>query len=411
LAKIIPFKGFLPPKSLAKIVSSPPYDVLSSDEARNMVKKNDKSFLRVIKPEVDFSKTEKSSNDFLHYHASNNLKNYISRGTLLQDNNDSLYVYQISMGSHTQTGIVAAVSIKEYNDGLIKKHEFTRPDKEDDRTMHMEKTKANTGPVFLTFKNNGEFNHYLSNIMIREKDIDFEAEDGTKHILWKVADKDFLTSIISYFKKINSLYIADGHHRAASASRLLKMYHSNNPNHIGVEPYNYFLATIFPHDQVKILSYNRLVKDLAGNNEEQFFNKVKEKFYVVKLSDRKEPKKRRNFSMYLNNHWYALKAKANLNSKDSVESLDASILQTHILDPILKISDSRTNDRIDFVGGARGLEELERRCHLDSKVAFALFPVLIDDLLKVADEGKIMPPKSTWFEPKLRSGLIVRLLE
>ena len=189
------------------------------------------------------------------------------------------------------------------------------------------------------------------------------------------------------------------------------MYHSNNPNHIGDEPYNYFLATIFPHDQVKILSYNRLVKDLAGNNEKQFFNKVKEKFDVVKLSDRKEPKKRRNFSMYLNNHWYALKAKANLNSKDSVENLDASILQTHILDPILKISDSRTNDRIDFVGGARGLEELERRCHLDSKVAFALFPVLIDDLLKVADEGKIMPPKSTWFEPKLRSGLIVRLLD
>ena len=411
MAKILPFKGCLPPSSLAKIVSSPPYDVLSSDEARAMVKRNKKSFLRVIKPEVDFIKTNEPKKDALYDHASENLKGYISDGTFVQEKDDSFYVYQISIDNHIQTGIIAAVSVEEYDDSLIKKHEFTRPEKEDDRTLHIKKTGANTGPVFLTFRNDGDFKDHLSIITSREKDISFKAEDNTIHSLWKVKDEEFLSNMRSYFQAIDCLYIADGHHRAASASRIQKIRASDNPDHDGNEPYNYFLATIFPHDEVKILGYNRLVKDLAGLNEEQFFNKLKNDFQVTNLSKRKSPDERLNFSMYLNGQWYALKPYKHILSEDLVRGLDASILQEHILDPILQINDPRTDDRIDFVGGARGLDELERRCQSDAKVAFALYPVLIDDLLDVSDEGKVMPPKSTWFEPKLRSGLVVRLLD
>lgn len=411
LAKILPFKGYLPPPSLAKVVSSPPYDVLSSDEAREMVKKNDRSFLRVVKPEVDFTIKDEPQHEDLHQHAANNLDQYISAGNLLKDEDESFYVYQISMGMHMQTGIIAAVSIEEYDGSLIKRHEFTRPEKEDDRTMHIDITGANTGPVFLTFRNNGGFKHQLSDIISREKDISFKAEDDTVHSIWKVKDAALINGIRSYFKTLDCLYIADGHHRAASASRIQKTRSNNNPYHNGNESYNYFLATIFPHDQVQILAYNRLVKDLGGLSEEQFLNAIESKFQVKNLSKREVPNKKLNFTMYFIDQWYALEVKPEIISDDSALALDAAILQEHILGPILKITDPRTDNRIDFVGGSRGLEELEHRCKSNAKVAFALYPVSIDDLLRVSDDDKVMPPKSTWFEPKLRSGLVVRLLD
>ena len=411
MAKILPFKGFLPPASLAKLVSSPPYDTLSSDEARSKIKNNNKSFLRVIKPEVDFKIGAEPSGRKLHEHAATNLNNYISNGNLLEDKDQYLYIYQISMGAHVQTGIIAAVSIEEYDSGIIKKHEFTRPEKEDDRTMHIQVTKANTGPVFLTFRNDGSFNNQISGVINRDKDISFEADDGTLHSIWRIQDSNIINEIREYFKRVQSLYIADGHHRAASASRVHKEMTKNEPKHNFRESYNYFLATIFPHDEMQIMGYNRVVEDLCGLSNEQFISKLRENFDIQKLSNKRGPKERFSFTMLLGNCWYCLTAKQKIIKQDSVLRLDASILQNHILEPILKIEDPRTDKRIEFVGGIRGLEELERKCSSNAKVAFALYPVSIEDLFRVSDDNKVMPPKSTWFEPKLRSGLIVRFLD
>lgn len=411
MAKILPFKGFLPPASLAELVSSPPYDTLSSDEARSRTKNNNKSFLRIIKPEVDFKIGTEPSGSKLHEHAATNLSNYISNGNLIEDKDQCLYIYQISMGAHVQTGIIAAVSVEEYDSGIIKKHEYTRPEKEDDRTMHIQVTKANTGPVFLTFRNDGSFNNQISGVINRDRDISFEADDGTLHSIWRIQDSNTINEISAYFKRVRSLYIADGHHRAASASRVHKGMTKNKPIENVRESYNYFLATIFPHDEMQIMGYNRVVKDLCGLSDEQFIGKLRENFDIQKLSTKRGPKERFSFTMLLGNSWYCLTAKKQIIKEDSVLRLDASILQNHILKPILKIEDPRTDKRIEFVGGIRGLEELERRCSSDVKVAFALYPVSIEDLFRVSDDNKVMPPKSTWFEPKLRSGLIVRFLD
>jgi len=411
MAIIQPFRGYLPPPDIAKKVSSPPYDVLSSDEAREMVQNNSDSFLRIIKPEVDYSLGNEPEGEALHHHAAENLDAFIKSGKLHQDENPCFYIYQISMAQHTQTGIIAAVSVQEYNQGLIKKHEFTHPDKENDRTRHIEITNANTGPVLLTFRNDGEFQNQIADISNQETDIIFQADDGTTHSLWKITSPSILESLSRYFESIPALYIADGHHRAASASRVQKIRQNNNPQHHGDESYNYFLSVIFPHDEMQIQGYNRLVKDLIGLSEDQFLELIKTSFTLTQLPNPQKPDNRHTFSMYLNGNWYQLKAKDKIISDDSIAGLDASILQNYLLDPVLEIDDPRTNKRIDFVGGIRGMEELERRCSLNAKVAFALHPVSIDELLTVADAGKVMPPKSTWFEPKLRSGLVVRLLD
>jgi len=411
LAEIKPFQGYLPSPELAKKISSPPYDVLSSDEARFIVRGNNDSFLRIIKPETDYEPRNEPEKEALHHHAAENLAEFIKSGRVIQDDEPYFYIYRISMDSHIQTGIIAAVSVQEYNQGLIKKHEHTRPEKEIDRTLHVEITNANTGPVFLTFKNTGGFQNQISNIINQKKDITFQADDRTVHTLWKIKSSKILESLKRYFESIPALYIADGHHRAASAARVQKIRKSNNSRHQGNEPYNYFLSVIFPHDEVQILGYNRVIKDLAGLNKDQFLRLIQNSFTLIPLSERQIPGNQYTFSMYLNNKWYKLIAKDEIITDDSVLGLDASILQDHLLNPILKINDPRTNKRIDFVGGVRGLEELEHRCSLDAKVAFALYPVTIDELLDVADEGKVMPPKSTWFEPKLRSGLVVRLLD
>ena len=411
MSVIKPFQGYLPPPEIANKVSSPPYDTLSSDEAREMVQNNSDSFLRIIKPEIDYSPGVEPDSETLHHHAAENLQTFIRSGKLQKDKNLSLYIYQISMDQHTQTGIIAAVSVQEYNEGLIKKHEFTRPEKENNRTRHFEITNANTGPVLLTFRNNGTFQDQIPDITNLGPDITFQADDGTNHRLWKITSPKILESLNHYFESIPALYIADGHHRAASASRVQKIRQGNNPQHQGNESYNYFLSVIFPHDEMQIQGYNRLVKDLAGLSDDRFLDLIKTNFIIEKLPNVQSPRQRHTFSMYLNGNWYRLNAKNKIISDDPVAGLDASILQDHLLNPFLEIDDPRTNNRIDFVGGIRGLEELERRCSLDAKVAFALHPVSIDELLIVADADKVMPPKSTWFEPKLRSGLVVRLLD
>ena len=411
MALIKPFRGYRPPADLAHKITSPPYDVMTSNEARDMVQNNNDSFLRVIKPEIDFSPENEPKGDDLHNHAKHNLLDYIEKGNLVQDANSCFYLYQITMGNHTQTGIMAAVSIAEYNEGLIKKHEFTQPEKEDDRTRHIEITNANTGPVFLTYRNDGKLKNVTLEILNSHPDISFTADDGTFHTLWKVENKIRVERLINYFQAMPALYIADGHHRAASAARVQKFREDANSNHTGDESYNYFLSVIFPHDEMQILDYNRVVKDLNGLTEEQFHESIKENFDVVPIPHPPLPIPENNYSMHINGKWYQLEALAHVKSDDPVEGLAASILQKYLLTPILDIDDPRTNKRIDFVGGIRGMEELERRCQTDCTVAFALPPVSIEQLLSVADSGQVMPPKSTWFEPKLRSGMVVRMLE
>ena len=411
MALIKPFRGYRPPADLAHKITSPPYDVMTSDEARDMVQNNNDSFLRVIKPEIDFSPENEPKGDDLHNHAKHNLLDYIEKGNLIQDANFCFYLYQITMGNHTQTGIMAAVSIAEYNEGLIKKHEFTQPEKEDDRTRHIEITNANTGPVFLTYRNDGKLKNVTLEILNSHPDISFTADDGTFHTLWKVENKIQVERLINYFQAIPALYIADGHHRAASAARVQKLREDANPNHTGDEPYNYFLSVIFPHDEMQILDYNRVVKDLNRLTEEQFFESVNVNFEINPIPNLPLPIPKNNYSMHINGKWYQLETKDHIKSDDPVEGLEASILQKYLLTPILDIDDPRTNKRIDFVGGIRGMEELERRCQTGCAVAFALPPVSIGQLLSVADSGQVMPPKSTWFEPKLRSGMVVRMLE
>ena len=410
MADIKPFQGYRPIPNMAVKISSPPYDVISSDEARDMVQNNSHSFLRVIKPEIDFETGSEPKGDALHYHGCENLQKLISEGTLIKDNKTCFYIYQIQMGKHVQIGVIAAVSIKEYNNELIKKHELTRPDKENDRTRHIDITNANTGPVFLTFRNDGQFQNIVSDIKNQSPEIFFIAEDKTTHTLWKTNSSGQIDILREYFQSISALYIADGHHRAASASRVQKIRQEGNPHHTGDESYNYFLAVIFPDDEMQILNYNRVVKDLNGLSEEEFLKAIESNFSLTPNSLPLNPLKANTFSMFLNERWYQLETKDHVQSDDLVKGLEASILQNNLFAPILNIDDPRTNKRIDFVGGIRGMKELEKRCREDCVAAFALPPVSIEQLLSVADSGKVMPPKSTWFEPKLRSGMVVRLI-
>tara|TARA_B100000029_G_scaffold157808_1_gene153150 strand:- start:4399 stop:5634 length:1236 start_codon:yes stop_codon:yes gene_type:complete len=411
MPQIKPFKGFLPPHDLAETISSPPYDVISENEARLIIKLYPHSFLRVIKPEIDFNSKSNLDSFTIHKRAKENLNNLIETKKLIQDEQESFYLYQIKQNSHIQTGIVATVSVDEYDSGIIKKHELTRPDKEDDRTMHINITNANTGPVFLTFKNDLSIQKILETIIIKKPSLSFQLKDKTLHKIWRVNSKQNIDKLINYFKQIDKFYIADGHHRAASASRVQKLRITNNKHHKGNEHYNYFLSVIFPDDEMNIIDYNRVVDGLNGLSVNKLITALKTHFDVNILPRSEKPNIPHNFSMYIDGKWYLLKTKNNILSKDPINNLDASILQNYILGPILNIKNPRTNNNIEFVGGIKGLEGIEKKCNTKTKVGFVLHPVLIDDLFKVSDLNKIMPPKSTWFEPKLRSGLIVRLLD
>jgi uncharacterized protein (DUF1015 family) len=412
MARIEPFRAWRPRPDTAEQIASPPYDVLSSDEARVMAADNPLSFLHVVKPEIDLDPGIDLYSDEVYAKGAENLGRLKSDGALIREERPALYLYRQRMGDHVQTGLVTGASIDEYESDLIKKHEFTRPKKEDDRTRHVEALNANTGPVFLTYRAQPEIDALVERLTGSDPTYDFTAPDGIQHVLWVVDEPAEVEALVAAFAEVPELYVADGHHRSAAATRVRAIRRQANPNHTGGEPYNFFLSVIFPHDQMLIMDYNRVVKETTGMDRGTFLERVKESFdisptWAVKPGDP------RTFGMYLAGQWYRLVAKdGSFPGDDPVESLDVAILQNNLLAPVLGIGDPRSDENIDFVGGIRGLEELEKR--VDSgewTVAFALHPTAIEQLFAVADAGTVMPPKSTWFEPKLRSGLIVRPLD
>jgi len=415
MVRIKPFKGLRPTPEHAADVASPPYDVLSSEEAREMARTNPNSFLHVVKPEIDLPPETDHYSDEVYNKAAENLKKLRSDGIVKQDSEDSYYLYQIQMGAHVQTGLVAVTSVDDYLENRVKKHEFTRPVKEDDRTRHIFTSGAQAGPVFCIFRSDPDLRKTFDKIISAEPEVNFIADDGVRHTLWPVCDKKLTSAITDAFAKFDSIYIADGHHRSAAGSRAAIQLREKNPNYSGDEEYNYFLTVIFPDDEMRIMAYHRVVKDLNGMPEDQFFNRINERFEVEKADSATdaEPSKPYEYAMFMDGQWYRLTANNDgIDLSDPVESLDVQVLSREVLQPLLGIEDPRTDPRIDFVGGIRGLGELEKLVNSGEwKVAFALHPTTVEQLLRVADANKVMPPKSTWFEPKLRSGMVVHLID
>ena len=418
MAIVKAFKGIRPVKELASKIAALPYDVMNSDEAREMVIGNSHSFLHVDRAEIDLDPSIDVHDPKVYEKARDNLYKMISDGEFVQDEKPCLYIYRQIMNGRSQTGIVFCASIDDYMNNVIKKHEFTRADKEQDRINHVDYCDANTGPIFLTYKEDQIASEiieaWIQNESKRKPIYNFVAEDGITHIVWVIDNDIIISELIDLFKEIDYLYIADGHHRSASAVKVGLKRRAENPNYTGDEEFNYFLAVAFPDNDLMVMDYNRVVKDLNGLTEEEFIKKLGEKFTVTE-SDTEgsvRPYKKHTFGMYLEKKWYLLEAKEGIyDEKDPIDSLDVAILQNNVLTPILGIEDVRTSDRIDFIGGIRGLKELEKRVHTDMKVAFSMYPTEVGDIMSVADIGEVMPPKSTWFEPKLRSGLFVHELK
>ena len=411
MSDIRPFKGIRPKLELVQEVASPPYDVLNSKEAKELAKDNSYSYLRVVKAEINFDTDIDSHSEEVYQKSAEVLQSFIRDGVLIQDETPCFYIYEITMGNHTQRGLMLGASVDEYEKGLIKKHEFTRPDKEDDRAHHVDVLNANTGPVMISYHANSEVDAHLETICTStEPTYSFTAEDGIKHVMWVVSNPEDVERIQKNFQNVEAMYVADGHHRSAAAFRVRNARREKNPDHTGDEPYNHFLAVAFPDNQLQILGYFRAVKDIADLTPGDFINKLGDYFDVSEVTD-PMPTKPTHFTMFLDGKWYNLLAKEDsFPADDPVLSLDVSILQKNLLEPVLNLFDIRTNDRIDFIGGIRGTKELEKRCNEDMRVAFALYPTSIGQLMSVADSGEVMPPKSTWFEPKLRSGMVTRSL-
>jgi len=404
VAILHPFSALRPPPERAKQVSSVPYDVVDTDEARQLAADNPLSFLHVSRPEIDLPEGTDIHSDAVYRRAADNFQNLIKNCPLENEELPSIYLYRLIMGEHEQIGVVACCSVDEYDTDVIRKHERTRRDKEDDRTRHMRVLRAQTGPVFLTYRARRDIDTMVMETMMANALYDFTADDGIQHTIWRVPDP---VRFVQTFRDVPYLYIADGHHRAASASRARAELKEQNSNHTGDEEYNFFLAIIFPDDQLQILPYNRVVRDLNGQSKDEFLSDVKRVFEVSE-NGIPTPKAPGNWSMYLNNQWYGLSLPANTPKPEgAVASLDVSLLQDRLLDPILGIKNVRTDKRIDFVGGLRGTKEIERLVdERKAAVGFSLYPTNVADLLRVSDAGEIMPPKSTWFEPKLRDGLL-----
>ncbi|MDD2587054.1 MAG: DUF1015 family protein, partial [Syntrophomonadaceae bacterium] len=402
MAVVKPFKAIRPTPELSAKVAALPYDVMDSDEAREMVKDNPYSFLHVDKAEVDLDPSIDLYDKRVYEKARDTLNKMIADGVFIQDEKPCLYIYQQKMDNRVQTGIVGCTSIDEYMNNIIKKHEHTRADKEQDRINHVDYCDANTGPIFLTYRNTKEISNIVAEWVKKKPVYDILSEDGITHTVWVIDDEATVNKLVDLFTRIDYLYIADGHHRSASAVKVGQMRRKQNPVYTGDEEFNYFLSVIFPDNDLYVMDYNRVVKDLNGNSAEEFMHKVEEKF-AVSLYDGEGPYKpetKKTYGMYLEGKWYILKAKqGTFNADDPVDRLDVSILQNNILHPILGIEDPRTDKRIDFIGGIRGLKELERRVDSGMKVAFSMYPTMIEDLMDIADAGKVMPPKSTWFEP------------
>lgn len=414
MAVVRPFKGIRPKIELVEKVASLPYDVMNREEAKEMAKGNKESFLHVVRAEIDVDDSVSQYDESVYKTARKNLDNMISDGILNQDEIPKFYIYRQIMDGRVQTGIVGCTSIDDYMNDIIKKHEFTRPQKEVDRINNFDYCDANTAPIFLTYRKNDEINTIINDWIKFHKPVyNFTSDDAITHIAWVIEDEEIITKIGEIFAGIKYLYIADGHHRSASSVKVGLKRREANPEYTGQEEFNYFLSVIFPDEDLFIMDYNRVVKDLNGLSDEDFVAKVKEKFDVeeYKGEGQYKPVEKHTFGMYLEGKWYKLTAKQGIyDANDPVDRLDVSILQKNLLDPLLGIENPRTDKRIDFVGGIRGLEELERRVAKDMKIAFSMYPTTMEDLISIADAGEVMPPKSTWFEPKLRSGLFVHRL-
>ncbi|MDD3742104.1 MAG: DUF1015 family protein [Lentimicrobiaceae bacterium] len=415
MAILKPFKGLRPPQEIAARVASRPYDVLNSKEARIEAEGNEFSLLHIIKPEIDLSEEIDEHDERVYNKAIENLNHFKKNGWLKQDEAPYLYIYAQTMNNKTQYGIVGCAAVDDYMNGVIKKHELTRKDKEEDRMKHVRITNANMEPVFFTYPAVAEIDQIIEEFVKNNKpEYDFTADDGVGHHFWVIRDNKIIEQLVTLFEKIPYTYVADGHHRTAAAALVGNEKKQKNPNHKGDEEYNYFLAVHFPSNQLTIIDYNRLVKDLNGLSKEEFFNKLEGVFNIEdKGTEIFKPESLHTFGMYIDGRWYSLTAKpGTYNDNDPIGVLDVTILSEHVLDKILGITDLRTSNRIDFVGGIRGLGELKRRVDSgEMAVAFALYPVSLEQLITIADTGNIMPPKTTWFEPKLRSGIVVHALD
>ncbi|MFZ7131594.1 MAG: DUF1015 domain-containing protein [Eubacteriales bacterium] len=407
------FKAIRPNFEYARHVAALPYDVYNPKEAKEAVKDKPYSFLHVDRSEVDLPEDTDVYSDIVYHRAASNLNNLIRENILTKDEQSCLYLYRLTMHGRSQTGLVCCSAIDDYLKGVIKKHELTREDKELDRIQHVHFCNANTGPIFLTYPSQKKINVLIQNwIQQHPKLYDFTSEDKIQHECWKIDDMEVIHILIALFNNVEHTYIADGHHRTASAVKVGLMRRKSHPDYKGDEEFNYFLSVLFPHDELYIMDYNRVVKDLNGLSQEKFIQRINEVYVVEKIGKNQyQPQTKGTLGMFLNDTWYKLSIRPNqLNGKDSVQSLDVSILQDEVLTPILGIKDIRSDNRIDFVGGIRGLDALEKRCQEDMNLAFAMYPTSIEELMKISDENKLMPPKSTWFEPKLRSGLFIHKL-
>ena len=414
MATIKPFKGIRPPKQFVEEVESRPYDVLDSEEARQEAGNNEKSLYHIIKPEIDFPVGTSEYDPRVYEKAAENFQKFQNKGWLVQDDKEQYYIYSQTMNGKTQYGLAVGAYVEDYLNGTIKKHELTRRDKEEDRMKHVRVNNANIEPVFFAYPDNDVLNDLIMRYAATAPEYDFIAPvDGFGHKLWVVSNDADIATITEEFRKMPSLYIADGHHRSAAAALVGAEKAKQNPNHRGDEEYNYFMAVCFQASQLTILDYNRVVKDLNGLSSEEFLARLSENFEVTDMgADTYKPAQLHEFSLYLDGHWYSLKAKpGTFNDSDPIGVLDVDISSRLILDDILGIKDLRSSQRIDFVGGLRGLGELKRRVDSgEMRAALALYPVSMQQIMDIADSGKIMPPKATWFEPKLRSGLIIHKL-
>lgn len=412
MAQIRPFMAYRPRKGMEQKIAALPYDVYNRREACEVVKKNPESFLAIDRAETQFGDEVDTYAPCVYEKADQMLRDKIREGKFVQDKVPCFYLYELTMDGNSQTGVVACASIDDYLNNVIKKHENTRADKEEDRIRHVDTCSMQTGPIFLAYRAQEDLKKKIANIKTQEPVYDFVSEDGIGHRVWVIGDSEDVTMIEKAFAAIPAIYIADGHHRCASAVKVGLKRREQHPGYTGNEEFNYFLSVIFPDDELHILDYNRVVKDLNGMEKDTFLLKIEEHFKVEKKGkDPYRPVEKDTFGMYLEEEWYCLTAKEELRSEDAVDGLDVSILQNNLLYPILGIRNPKTDKRIDFVGGIRGLKELEQRVHTDMKVAFSMYPTSIAELFAVADAGRLMPPKSTWFEPKLRSGLFLHQIE
>lgn len=411
MATVRPFKAVRPSAEYAEMTASLPYDVMNSAEAREYAKDKPYSFIKIDRAEINFPEDVDPYSQNVYEDAARRLNSLIKQGVYIKDEKPSYYIYRQIMNGRAQTGIVGCVSVDDYLGGVVKRHELTLAKKEDDRCNHVDFCDANTGPIFLTYRPDEAIRSVTRRVTESTPLYDFDF-DGVRQTVWAVYMDDDIAAITNAFAKKDALYIADGHHRCASAVRIARKRRVQNPDYTGEEEFNFFLSVIFPSDELEIMDYNRVVKDLSGMSEAEFILAVTNKFDIEKLPSRPEKiSEKHTFGMYLSGVWYKLTAKDGTYPDDVISRLDVSILQNNLLSPILKIGDPRTDRRIDFIGGIRGLSELERRADSDMKVAFAMCPTSLDELMAIADEGKIMPPKSTWFEPKLLSGIFIHELK